>query len=174
MTIFTNSRGTPQGGFSMIEVLTSIAVFSIGLAGMASLSLASLQSTSDGQFNSQAIFIAEEMADSMRANLQAYETQAFVSTPATGEKTCTPGNTCTAAEQAGYDSGKWQWHALSELPGGLAVVCMDSTPMDGNPGAEACDGLGLNTIKIFWADSRNDDVLAEGETFQRYVLSVVP
>lgn len=174
MKIITKPGRSIQTGFSMMEVLTAIAVFSVGMAGMASLSLTSLQSTADGQFNSQAVFIAEEMADAMRSNLQAYESAQFVTTPATASKTCAPGSECTAPEQAQYDSGSWQTHTLTELPGGQAVICMDATPEDGNPDAVACDGNGMNTIKIFWRDARNQDVLAEGETFHRYVLTVVP
>lgn len=158
----------------MIEVLASVALFSVGLVGLAGLSLASLRATADGQFVSQATYIAEELADVMRANLQGYEAANFASTPATTTKICSPEAACTPAEQAQYDAGKWQWHTVSELPGGIALVCMDSTPNDGNPEAAACDGAGLNTLKIFWQDARNDEALTEGETFHRYVLAVIP
>ena len=163
-----------QLGFGMIEVLIAVAIFSIALAGMAGMSLASLRSTADGQFNIQATFIAEELADAMRANLAGYETANFADTPEATEKVCTPGTACTAAEQAQFDAGRWQSHALTELPGGRAVLCMDSTPNDGTPEAPACDGNGLNTIKIFWDDGRSSDALDGDETFQRYSLTVVP
>lgn len=169
--VFNHRR---QKGFSMVEVLSSVLVISIGLAGTAGISLSSLSSTADGQFNSQATIIAEELADMMRGNLTAYESSAFTTTPAGIEKVCAPGTKCTAAEQAQYDAGKWLDHVSNSLPGGVAVICMDSTPDDGQPGALACDGLGLNTVKIFWRDGRNNDSLDEGETFQRYALSVVP
>lgn len=175
LSIMSGRHGAArQGGFSMIEVLAAVVIFSIGLAGMAGMSLASLRSAADGQFNSQATFIADELADTMRANLTAYETANFVNTPAGIEKVCAPDSKCTAVEQAQYDSGKWQSHALAALPGGQAIICMDSSPNDGSPQAPACDGLGLNTIKIFWQDSRNNDALAEGETFHRYALAIVP
>lgn len=174
MKMYSIKAARFQQGFSMIEVLTSVVIFSVGLAGMASMSLASLRSTADGQFNSQAMLIGEELADSMRANLSGYESNNYAVLPETTDKLCTTDSKCTATEQAQYDSGKWRTHALTELPGGIAHICMDSTPNDGNPGAEACDGLGMNTIKIFWRDSRNDDALDEGETFQRYVVTVVP
>ncbi len=163
-----------QKGFSMMEILVSVVIFSVGLAGMASMSLASLRSTADGQFNSQAMLIGEELADSMRANLSGYESNNYATLPELTDKVCSPDSKCTASEQAQYDSGKWRTHAVDELPGGIAHFCMDSTPNDGNPGAEACDGLGLNTIKIFWLDSRSDDSLDDGETYQRYVVTVIP
>lgn len=163
-----------QKGFSMMEVLTSVVIFSVGLAGMATMSLTSLRTTADGQFNTQAMFIGEELADLMRANLAAYETSNFVNLPTIGSKVCASDSNCTIVEQAQYDSGQWQSHVLTELPGGLSHICMDSTPNDGNPGAEACDGTGLNTVKIFWLDSRNDDALSSGDTYHRYVVTVVP
>ena len=158
----------------MKTMLVLIAVISLGLAGMASMSLASLRSTADGQFNSQAMLIGEELADSMRANLSGYESNNYATLPELTDKVCSTDSKCTASEQAQYDSGKWRTHAVDELPGGIAHFCMDSTPSDGNPGAEACDGLGLNTIKIFWLDSRSDDSLDDGETYQRYVVTVIP
>lgn len=163
-----------HAGIGMVEVLAAVAIFSIALAGLAGMSLASLRSAADGQFNVQATFIAEELADSMRANLAAYETANFVETPPATEKVCAPDSACTASEQAMFDSGAWQSHALAQLPGGQAILCMDSTPNDGTPESPACDGQGLNTIKIFWQQSSTIDALDDGESFQRYSLTVVP
>ena len=166
--------GRYQAGFGMLEVLIALVIFSIAFAGLAGMSLTSLRTTADGHFNVQATYIAEELADAMRANLNGYETAQFVDTPEAGEKVCAPGSVCTAEEQARYDSGKWQKHALDELPGGQAILCMDSSPNDGTPEAPACDGNGLNTIKVFWKDSLKDDALDAGQTHQRYALAVVP
>ncbi len=163
-----------QSGVSLIEILVAVVIFSVSLAGLAGLSLTSLRNTADGHFNSQATILADQLADTMRANLTGYETGQFVSTPASTEKVCSPGTKCSAAEQAQYDTGKWQTLVAGVLPGGVALICMDSTPNDGQPDAPACDGLGMNTVKLFWLDSRSSDVLAENETFHRHVVTVVP
>ncbi len=163
-----------QGGVSLIEVLVAVVIFSVSLAGLAGLSLTSLRNTADGHFNSQATILGDQLADTMRANLTAYETGQFISTPADTEKVCTPAAKCSAAEQAQYDAGKWQTLAADVLPGGVAVICMDSTPNDGQPADPACDGAGMNTVKLFWLDSRSEEVLAEGETHHRHVVTVVP
>ncbi len=163
-----------QSGITLIEILIAVLIFSVGLAILAGLALSSLRSTADAQFIAQATIITEELAEMMRANLSAYENSSFLSTPATIQKTCSPSTICTSDEQARHDSDKWRWHTAQALPDGIAVMCMDSTPADGQPGAIACDGAGLNTIKLFWKDSRNEDVLVEGETYHRYVVAIVP
>jgi type IV pilus assembly protein PilV len=163
-----------QTGITLIEILIAVLVLSVGLAGLAGLALSNLRSTANAQFTTQATIVAEEVAEMMRANLSAYESSSFASTPEAIEKACSPATICTSGEQARHDSDKWQRHTSQALPGGIAVICMDSTPADGQPGATACDGAGLNTIKLFWQDSRNDDVLAEGETYHRYTVAVVP
>ena len=163
-----------QTGTSLIEILTAILVIGVGLVGVASLSLANVRTTISGYIQSQATILGDELADTMRANLVAYESNEFSSNPDTISKNCVGGTTCTANEQARYDSKIWLETTAASLPSGVAAICMDSTPDDGQPGSLACDGAGLNTIKIFWVDSRNQDLLGEGETFQRYVLSITP
>jgi type IV pilus assembly protein PilV len=168
------SNRSRQRGVSLIEILAAVVIFSVSLAGLAGLSLTSLRSTADGHFNSQATILADQLADTMRSNLTGYETGQFASMPASTEASCAPGSTCTAAEQAQFDAGKWTTLVADVLPGGAAVICMDSTPDDGQPDDFACDGEGMNTVKLFWLDSRSADVLAEGETFHRHVVTVVP
>ncbi len=163
-----------QTGITLIEILIAILIFSVGLAILAGLALSCLRSTADAHFTTQATIIADELSEMMRANLSAYESNSFVSTPATIQKACSPSTICTSGEQARHDSDKWRWHTARALPDGIAVMCMDSTPADGQPGAIACDGSGLNTIKLFWKDSRNEDVLLNGETYHRYVVAIVP
>jgi type IV pilus assembly protein PilV len=165
---------TRQRGVSLIEVLVAVVIFSVSLAGLAGLSLTSLRNTADGHFNSQATILADQLADTMRANLTGYETGQFVSTPGATDKACAPNDQCTAAEQAQFDATQWQTLVSDVLPGGVALICMDSTPDDGQPDAPACDEAGMNTVKLFWLDNRTADTLAEGETFHRHVVTVVP
>ena len=54
------------------------------------------------------------------------------------------------------------------------MICMDSTPDDGAPADPACDGLGLNTVKLFWTDSHNLDAQSQNQSFYRNVITLVP
>jgi type IV pilus assembly protein PilV len=163
-----------QAGTSLIEILVSMVVFGVGLAGSAALSLTSLRGATDGYFVSQATILSYELADTMRGNIAGYEVSGFASTPASAPDICTPEAECTPEEQSQYDVGTWLIHVADVLPVGTALICMDSTPDDGQPEAPACDGAGLNTIKIFWFDRSTQEGLGEGESFHRLALSLVP
>ena len=55
-------------GSTMIEVLVSVVVVAIGLLGMASLQLNSVKSSFDSAGQSQASWLAQEMAERIRSN----------------------------------------------------------------------------------------------------------
>ena len=64
-------RGTSgSGGFTLIEVLVSIVILSIGLLGIAKLMLFSSRSNDSAYLRSQATELAYEILDNMRANRQ--------------------------------------------------------------------------------------------------------
>ena len=163
-----------QKGTTLIEILVAVVLFAVSLAGMAALALNALRSTADGQFVSQATILADELADTMRGNLAGYETSQFITIPDEPGQVCEPGDECSPQEQTSYDTHKWLAHVNNALPSGAAVLCMDSTPDDGQPDQPECDGNGLNTIKIFWLDSTADEALEEGEVFHRHAVSMVP
>jgi type IV pilus assembly protein PilV len=175
-------------GFSMVEVLVSVLVLSIGLLGLAGLQASSLRNSQSAYFRSQATEMAYDIADRMRANLagastaggQLYDNTGKTSTSDNGheseydsehsstEASCET-NACSPSEVAAYDVKAWGDH-LVILPGGGGWICLDSTPNDGatvdDPG---CDGAGsVYAIKIWWDDSRS------GEAKQRFVASFQP
>jgi len=57
-----------QTGVTMIEVLVSVLVLSLGLLGMAALQGVSIQTNQSANFRSQAVYLAQDMLDSMRVN----------------------------------------------------------------------------------------------------------
>ncbi len=59
---------THQNGFGLIEILVALLILAIGLLGMASLQTASLQQTTGSQARTQAIFLAEDIVERIRAN----------------------------------------------------------------------------------------------------------
>lgn len=108
-----------QGGFSMIEVLVTLLVFTIGLLGLAALQLNALQGTSDSAQRSQATAVLQDLAERMRANPQASAANytanvncnalpaamcADHSNPTTGAKVNAA--SCTAAQMAAFD--RWE------------------------------------------------------------------
>ncbi|MCY1294681.1 type IV pilus modification protein PilV [compost metagenome] len=57
-----------QSGLTMIEVLVTLFVFTVGLLGLAGLQLGALKSTSDSNQRTQAVWVLQELAERMRAN----------------------------------------------------------------------------------------------------------
>jgi type IV pilus assembly protein PilV len=151
-----------RSGFSLIEVLVSILVLSFGMLGVASLLAASLSGSHGSTLRTQAIVLADDLADRMRAN----RTTAISPGPNNYEGTAPADNrcravhyghrhaapvACTPQQLAADDLFDWLAQVAAVLPAGTAVVCIDSTPDDGTAGAPACDGVGgAYAIKEFW------------------------
>lgn len=120
-------------GFSLIEVLIALVVLAIGLLGLATLQMTSLQFNSDAYLRSQATVMAYDIADRMRSNMTgvvagnytvAAEANAntAVSTYAAcgasgGTCDCTGTGSCSVANMATYDLGTWYDRLDKTLPG---------------------------------------------------------
>ena len=189
-----------QKGFSLLEVLIAVVVFSIGLLGLASLQVTGLKMSHDSLLRSVASLHANDMADRMRANYPAFAlgqaspynnpTGALTGDPSCLGKSAAGSNIdiqCTASQMAQQDFYDWSaaikgqiataWHPdyTATLPSGDGIVCIDSTPEDGTPAAPACDGVIANPAKpIFaiklWWQERKDQTAPN--TLHRFVTSL--
>ncbi len=181
-----------QSGFTLVEILIAIVIFSIGLLGIAGLQVAGMRFTHGSQLRSIAVAQAETMADLMRANefgVQAGFYNVKTAMPTNANPDCAAA-VCTAQERATYDLKAWntttQGAPLQSnqdvLPQADGIVCRDATPNDGTSGAWACDNTGnVYAIKIEWQERTigGDDVGKRGNTdtnvqTQRFVMTVVP
>jgi len=63
-----NLRALSEDGFSLIEVLVAVLVLAVGLLGFAALQLSAISSGEEGYSRSQAMIVAQSLADRMRAN----------------------------------------------------------------------------------------------------------
>lgn len=175
-------------GFTLIEVLIAIVIFSIGLLGIASLQIAGMRFTHGSQLRSIATLQAETMADLMRANEFAVRNGFYnmgpTSMPTTFPTNCST-TVCAAAARATFDLVTWNQatggqplQANNEvLPQGVGMVCVDSTPNNGTPAGWACDNLGnVFAIKIQWQERAVGAEDAGGSDVQNqlFVMSVLP
>lgn len=167
-----------QRGFNLVELLVALLVLSLGLAGIAALLITGMTTSNAANLNSLAVTHVQSGVEMMRNNLEAYTVGWFDGTNTSGAApsaiSCSGANGCTPAEQATNDYVLWRQSIQNSMPDGQAFICMDSTPEDGQPAALACDGNGTNVVKIFWRDARDQDSLATGEDFQRFVTAVLP
>ncbi len=161
-----------ERGYSLIEVLVAVLVLSLGLAGMASAMLFSVSSSRSAYIKSQATVLANAAADNMRANLVAYVGGFYQNRTTATAVTCTD-DICTDTQLAGNDFAAWQAEVTATLPGGVGIICTDSTPNDGQPNSAACDGNGYNVVKIWWSDSFDNSKPAN-EAFHRFTTTIFP
>lgn len=181
-----------QAGFTLVEILIAIVIFSIGLLGIAGLQVAGMRFTHGSQLRSIAVAQAETMADLMRANefgVQAGFYNVKTEMPTAFDPDC-GSLECTSAERATYDLKIWNTETDGSpvqandqvLPLGKGIVCRDSTPNDGTSDDWECDNLGnVFAIKLEWQErtTGGNDVGVRGNTdadthMQRFVMTVVP
>ncbi len=165
-----------MGGFTLMEVLIAMVVLSIGLLGLAGLQAAGLRNNHSAYLRSQATILAYDMADRVRANLDhgagVVDPAHFYDDPTpTQNANCVGSAGCTQAQMAQHDAYEWTQALAAALPSGQGVVCLDSTPADGDDAASPeCDGGGnLYAIKVWWDDDRDGSVDDD-----RFVVSFRP
>jgi len=114
-------------GFSMIEVLITLVVLSIGLLGIAGLQVTGMQSNRSAYYRSQATIIAYDMIDRMRTNVDGvaanhYDDLDSSSPPSTPPTCIDTSSGCSAASLAENDLQEWVDDHLSLLPAGSGTV----------------------------------------------------
>lgn len=120
-------RRTPparQAGFTLVEVLIAMIVMSVGMLGIAGLYLHSIQAGRTSVFRHQAITLAGDIADRIRANPSA-----GVNYQAIGQDHgCVNGGVdCTPTEMAQNDIDLWDAQVADALPAGdVAIVFTDN------------------------------------------------
>lgn len=143
-------------GFTLLEVLIALVVLSIGLLGVAGLQLSGLRANHSSALRSQATYLAYDMADRMRANIQGVNAGNYNNLSGDpGDPGCVF-SACTPALMAQTDLHEWNSANATNLPSGAGAVCLDSTPDDGTPTSIACDGSGTAyAIKVWWNDDKS-------------------
>lgn len=139
-------------GFSLLEVLITMLVLSIGLLGIAGLQAVSLRNSHVSSLRSQAAWLAADMSDRMRANLaglSGYEN--IVPENVYSDPGCI--NTgCTPAQMAQYDAYQWMTALAAQLPSGTGSVkkgaANGTTDCAGNPVTDT----NYYVIKINWQE----------------------
>lgn len=107
-------RARQSAGFSLIEVLVSFLVLSIGVLGMAGLQLNALKFNQTAAVRSQATFLAYDIAERMRAN----RVKARGGSYNTALTANAPGGTSIEAT----DLQQWKAALTSQLPDGKGAV----------------------------------------------------
>jgi type IV pilus assembly protein PilV len=136
-------------GATLVEALITLLVLSIGLLGMAALQLTSMRENAGALHHSQAIWLAYEMADRMRANLDHRpstpphdRSDHYDGISVTGSEaadSCGAGAACTFEQMADFDAAEWG-KAIAGLPGGEGSV-------------QEIDDTGRFVIRVMWDEA---------------------
>ncbi len=163
-----NSNGFRLGdGFTLLEVLVAMVVLSVGLLSLAGLQVIGLRTGHSSYLRTQATIQSYDMIDRMRANENGvisggYNKPTQTASAGAEHTDCETVNGCSTVSMAAHDLFRWNQAISDVLPGGIGVVCIDSTPEDGNPTGPACDNVGggnpvtaTYAIKIWWTDDQS-------------------
>ena len=110
-------------GFTLIEVLIALIIMSVGMLGIAGLYVHSLQAGSTSLFRHNAVTLAGDIADRIRANPRAGPAYAL----AGADNNCVSGGVnCTRGEMAAHDIFLWDQQAAATLPNGVVAIVFNN------------------------------------------------
>jgi type IV pilus modification protein PilV len=154
-----------QRGLSMIELLVAVLVLAIGVLGITALQMVSLQNNRGALFRAEAVNLAYDMMDRIRANPQgavpgaAYNGLAIADAPP-GAADCVAAN-CSQAQMVTFDQSVWKcslgnFNADAQCAafraGGVLPPEDDQPGLPEGDGSIVVDGAGLVTITVIWTE----------------------
>jgi len=114
-----------QSGFSLLEMMIAVLIMSFGVVGAALLMAATVQYNKTTQYQMVAQQIANQLAESMRANTDGFMADAYAkadtyssSISAASIPSCAVSSACTISEIANIDKTKTANTLIQSLPGG--------------------------------------------------------
>lgn len=133
-------------GFTIIEVLITMVILSIGVLGLGLLQLTAMQNTQGGYLRSQAAILAYDIIDSMRANIPAVSAGNYglafnAATPAAADCYGLAAN-CTTLQMASSDLNRWRTVLATYMPSGNGQVAT----------VDLGGGTTQVTVAVVWID----------------------
>ena len=147
-------RTNLQRGFTLIEVMIALLIFSLGLMGMAGLMVLSVKTNQSAYLRTQASFLAQSMADRMRANMgqiNAYNGTYNYSN--VGSDPCASGAACPPVTQVVRDRVLWSQLLVDSLPNPTAVIACNGVVRGTAVHAGASPYDGLCTMTVSWDET---------------------
>lgn len=151
-----------QKGVSIVEALVALVILSVGMLGIASLYLMSVQSNRTAQTRTAAVQLINDMADRIRSNHLAMSKYALTlgATPPTATDCSTA--VCTPDKMAAYDLRAWYDNAIGNANHVLPKSASGANGQLGityTAGATSSDPERL-VLTIQWKEPGSDDWLS--------------
>lgn len=136
-----------QAGISLIEVLVSVLILSVGILGVASLQMYSLKVNTEANLQSQASLQVKDLIERVRMNPEDRESFQVTST------SCREGGAPTGEGFAHQQMVDWCEAVARVLPGGQGAVVVNNDSVD---------------VEVTWLERRDrDEAVAEDEDEQQ-------
>lgn len=153
-----------QKGFTLIEAMIAVVVFSFGLLGVAGVMLVAVKSNHNGYMRSQATFLAHSIVESMRGNSTGVWNNNYNGTYqgyTSVASRCTS-TACSCADIASRDTQKWSNKITNTLTNGAgSITCVPSVAYGSYSCGEADQPyLGLCTVTVTWNESNEKSATA--------------
>lgn len=159
-------RPFAQHGATLIEVLVTLLIVSIGLLGLAGLQMSGLRSNNSAYMRTQATLQAYDIIDRMRSNKAGADAGGYVFDPASDSipsQNCSGvGATCNSTQMAQHDLRLWLLAMASPSPSGYGCPGSAQAPDDvcrrllpaGTGRINRDNATGLYTVTVLWDDYR--------------------
>ncbi len=159
--MYSRNKLYPNRGFTLVEVLVSLVVLSIGLLGMAKLVMVTAHANDSAYLRSQATALAYQMIDNMRANPGAaiahdYDT-ALNTMPAAPASCVGTGAGCGPLQVALFDVYSWKRHLNAATTCGAVPTC-GALPSGTGSVVTSASAPVTATIVVQWDDAAAQSV----------------
>jgi type IV pilus assembly protein PilV len=139
-----------DAGFTLIELLVAVVVLTVGLLGVAKLSLSTVQANGSAYMRSQATELVQQIVDDMHSNKNValalgYNVAFGAAPPATANCEAAA---CTTAQIANFDLNRWLRRLAAQLPNGQGQIV---TAAALNPATGSTETT--VTVSVRWNDS---------------------
>ena len=151
-------------GFTLIEVLIAIVVFSLGVLGIGAMLVVMHKTSTSSYLQQEAVQYAYDIVDRMHANQAAAKAGSYNVASGTAPPVAPSclGALCTPAQIATYDQSEWLTGLNTSLPNGTGSI------------ATALLGSSTTvTVTISWDDSPTQKTLGETVAPATYALTTV-
>jgi type IV pilus assembly protein PilV len=127
----TMTRASHTHGFTLLEVMVAMLIFSIGLLGLAGLHVAGLSNNKTADLRGLAVIMTYDMAERIRANNNGasgnYDAVSTAAAAAPGSNCVTSTSCNTSASIALWDIFEWKSTLATAMPSGTGTITRANT-----------------------------------------------
>lgn len=140
-----------QAAFTLIEVMVTVLILSIGILGAAGMQAVSVRESQNTYFRTQADMLVSDIVDRMRANrTDARDEGTSAYTEAGADTDCS--TECEASDMAAEDVFEWRASITgSSLPAAQGTIVRDSVVVD----ASGFTVGAIYIVTVMWDEDRS-------------------